>query len=156
MLDKEIKKCAFTGHRVLHEKIEIEGVERLLSSFLERGINVFYCGMAKGFDMLIAEQVLQKKRQYKNVRLIACIPYYGQEKNYTEEEKERYVQILKEADEKIYISQAYYKGCTLKRDRFMADEADILVAYLRKKTGGTAYTVQYFQKKYPYKEIVFL
>ena len=38
----------------------------------------------------------------------------------------------------------------------MADHADVLVCYLKKPTGGTAYTVKYFSKKYKEKEIVFL
>ena len=62
----------------------------------------------------------------------------------------------KKADEKIYLAKDYYKGCMLTRDRFMADKADVMIAYCKKDTGGTAYTVRYFKKKYPLKEIIFL
>jgi hypothetical protein len=43
-----------------------------------------------------------------------------------------------------------------KRDKYMADNADILIAYLKKPTGGTAFTVNYFTKKYPLKEKILL
>ena len=38
----------------------------------------------------------------------------------------------------------------------MADNADALIAYLEKDTGGTAYTVRYFQKTKPWGEIIFV
>ena len=38
----------------------------------------------------------------------------------------------------------------------MADRADVLVAYLKQNTGGTAYTVKYFQKKKPLNRVIFV
>ena len=100
--------------------------------------------------------VISLKRKYKNIRLIACIPCYNQEKNFSLQDKKRYAKILKKADEQILLSETYYKGCMQKRDKYMADNADILIAYLKKPTGGTAFTVNYFTKKYPLKEKILL
>ncbi len=90
------------------------------------------------------------------MKLIACIPCYGQEKRYSEEDKKRYAEILKKADEIVYVSEQYDRGCMFKRDRYMADNADTLIAYCKKTKGGTAYTVRYFTEKYPLKEKIFL
>ena len=62
----------------------------------------------------------------------------------------------KKVDEYILLSDIYYKGCMLARDRYMADQADVLLAYCKKETGGAAYTVRYFTKKYPEKEVIFI
>ncbi len=150
------ESCAFTGHRKIEENFDGQSLVDIINELIMNGVNTFYCGMATGFDLLAAETLLRMKESYPHVRLIACIPYYGQEEKYSETDKKRYVEIVKKADEQALISDRYYKGCMLKRDRYMADRADILVAYKRKDTGGTAYTVRYFQKKYPLKEIIFL
>ena len=42
------------------------------------GITNFYCGMALGFDMLAAEEVISLKVELPNLKLIAVIPYDGQ------------------------------------------------------------------------------
>ena len=154
MEQEKIKTCAFTGHRELEQCFDPSVVKKEIENLIERGVDTFFNGMALGFDMLTAEIVLLLKKKYKHIRLIVCIPYLGQEKYYGAEDKKRYVKILSKADEKVCLSDGYYKGCMLARDRYMADRADVLFAYCRKNTGGTAYTLSYFKNKYPLKEIV--
>ena len=154
--NKPIKNCAFTGHRELDESFSLEKLQKTVLELAKKGAENFFCGMAKGFDLFAAEAVLKIKENYPKVKLVACVPYYGQEKGYSQEDKKRYVNILKNCDFKITFADEYYKGCTLVRDKYMADNADVLVAYLKKEKGGTAYTVGYFNKKYPEKEIIFL
>lgn len=154
--NKKIKSCALTGHRDLPDDFDVEKLRKKLKDLIEKGVFIFYNGLAMGFDLLSAEILLSLKKEYKNVKIVACIPCLRQEKYYKEEDKKRYYQVLKDVDEKIILSEEYYKGCMLQRDKYMADKADVLLAYLKKETGGTAYTVKYFQKKYPFKEILFL
>lgn len=156
MLENQIKTCAFTGHRVVEEDFSLKTLKKEVENIVKRGVETFYVGMAMGFDLYAAEVVLSLKRKYKNLKLIACIPCYNQEKNFTLKDKKRYVKILKKVDEQTLISQTYYRGCMQKRDMYMADNADVLIAYLRKPTGGTAFTVNYFTKKYPFKEKIFV
>lgn len=151
---EKIKTCAFTGHRELEQNFDPRIVKKEIEKLIERGVDTFFNGMALGFDMLTAEIVLRLKKKYKDIRLIVCIPCLGQEKYYDTEDKKRYEKILSEADDKVCLSNGYYKGCMLARDRYMADRADVLFAYCRKNTGGTAYTLSYFKNKYPLKEIV--
>ena len=136
--------CVFTGHRELDGDFSVENLRKTIENFIKKGVNTFYTGMAKGFDLIAAEIVLEFKKKY-DVRLIACIPYYGQERGFTQEDKKRYACILKKCDEKVLISEFYYKGCLLQRNRYMADRSDCMIAYLKKKSGGTAYTVNYFK-----------
>ena len=149
------KACAFTGHRTLERDFSINHLKKEVEGLIvEKGVTIFYVGMAMGFDLCAAEIVLKLKKKY-DVKLVACIPHYYQEKYFSEKDKKRYVKILKACDEQIYISQEYYKGCLLKRNRYMCDRSNYLIAYLRKDEGGTAYTVNYF-KNNKQGEIIYL
>ncbi len=150
------KSCAFTGHRVLEKDFSVQALKREVKKLIERGVETFYCGLAPGFDLLAGEVVLYYKKKYDNVRLFACVPCKNQEKYYSANDKKRYLELIEKADEKVVLYEEYTKWCMLERDRYMADRADVLLAYLKKDTGGTAYTVNYFSKKYPLKEKVFL
>ena len=151
-----VKSCAFTGHRYLQEDFSLIELEETLRSLIERGVNTFYNGMAIGFDLLCAECVLALKKEFPQIRLIACLPCSNQERGYSKTDKLRYNDILCKVDEYVLLSEAYYNGCMLTRNRYMADRADVLVAYIRRKTGGTAYTVRYFEKSFPDREIILL
>ena len=47
------------------------------------------------------------------------------------------------ADEVIYVSETYSKGCMFERNRFMVDRASYCISYCTKKSGGSFYTVRY-------------
>ena len=153
---EEKTACAFTGHRELKDDFSPKKLEEAIIAQLEEGVRVFYNGMAMGFDLLAAEYVLECKKKYEDVKLIACIPCLNQEKYFSDKDKKRYVSVLKKCDEQVLVSESYYNGCMQKRDRYMVDRADVLITYCKKSKGGTAYTVRYFKKKYPKKPILFL
>lgn len=154
--EKKIKACAFTGHRALSEDFSEKQLKKQIEILIQNGVEIFYNGGAIGFDLISAKITLAYKKKYPHIKLIVCVPYYGQERYYTQEEKKEYGEICKKADEVYVLSEHYYKGCNLARDRYMADRADVLIAYLKKTAGGTAYTVSYFQKKYKNKEIIYI
>ena len=153
---KTRKFCAFTGHRTLDEDFSKGKLKREIKRLLEEGVHTFFGGMAMGFDLLAAELVLAFKKTYKDVKFIACIPCYNQEKSFPETDKKRYAEILKKADEQIVLADHYFNGCMQARDKYMADRADVLVAYCKKEKGGAAFTVKYFQKKKPLNEVIFI
>ena len=143
---KPFKSCVFTGHRQLDKDFSPKAMTDAIDQAVAQGVEIFYNGMAMGFDLLAAEYVLTLKKIHPCLKLIACIPCYGQEKAFPDEDKARYVAVLKRADEQVLLSQEYFRGCMQNRDRYMADRADMMIAYCRKKTGGAAYTVKYFSK----------
>lgn len=137
--------CAFTGHRVLNSDFDVNLLDRVILNLIKSGVNNFYCGMAKGFDIVAAESVLQYKKNY-DINLFACIPCTDQQEHYSLSDKNRYDRIIKRCDGEIILSNNYYVGCMYERDRFLVDNSDILVSYLRIKKGGTYYTVNYAKK----------
>lgn len=154
--EKRIKSCVFTGHRELGEDFSVRKLKKEIEKSILKGVEIFYNGMAIGFDLLSAECVLKFKKKYPHIKLFACIPCYGQEKNFSEKDKKRYVKIYNKADEKVILSENYYRGCMLVRDKYMAERADMMITYCKKEEGGTAYTVNCFQKFHPDGEIVYI
>ena len=150
------ESCLFTGHRELDESFDKNLLQESVENAVQNGVKTFYVGMAKGFDLLCAETVVKIKENYPFVKMIACIPCYNQEKSYSQADKKRYVELIKKADERVILSENYYRGCMQNRDRYMAEKGDMMICYCRKKTGGTAYTLSYFQKRKPTAKVIFL
>ncbi len=148
--------CTFTGHRELGEDFSARKLKRAIKKRMEEGVTVFLSGMAIGFDLIAAELVLELKKRFKEVKLIACVPCYGQERKYPAADKERYVELLQKADEVVTLSDHYFNGCMHARDRYMVDQADYLITYCKKDTGGTAYTVKYFLKTKDEENVTYL
>ncbi len=74
MIEKKITKVkatakavAFTGHREISHNHQEQVRERLKEAVLQairQGANKFYCGMALGFDMMAAEEVLSPQVEH--------------------------------------------------------------------------------------------
>lgn len=153
-------KLAFTGHRP--ESLPFGNdesdpcCERLKELLYDEIISkakdnytTFYSGAARGADIFFAEQVLRAKQNgYPNIQLVCVIPHEEQAASWSEAWRERYFALLEQADDTVLISAHYTRDCFHRRNRYMVDNADKLLAlYSGGATGGTAYTVQYARQK---------
>ena len=134
-------RCALTGHRALKDFDRGE-MEAAIDELIGKGYTTFYCGMAKGFD-LEALSYLMKKKETTHVRLEAFVPYPGQEKDFSEREQKRYRELLSKCDEVHFTSKQFYRYVENVRDKQMDEKADAVLAFLRRETGGTAFTVKH-------------
>ncbi|MGN0824127.1 MAG: SLOG family protein [Candidatus Coproplasma sp.] len=139
--------CAFTGHRNVRGDLDVNALTALIKSLIEKGVTTFYNGMARGFDLISAQCVLNLKKDYPLIKLIACVPCPNQEKYYNEEDRETYYKVLERCDEVKLLSDKYHKGCMLIRNRYMVDNSSYLIAYERGDDGGTEYTLKYAKDK---------
>lgn len=139
------ENCAFTGHRHNLNGLNLQLLDRVILNLVKGGTRNFYCGMAQGFDLAAAESVLSLKKDYP-VKLYACIPCPEQSESFTESNRLRYERILNDCDGQIILAPAYFKGCMQARDRFLVESCNVLVSFLRRKSGGTYYTVGYAKK----------
>ncbi len=142
----KLYSCALTGHRDLPPDFDKNALCYALEDLIKEGIGLFYCGMARGFDLSAFECLSVLKRKYP-VEIEACIPYAGQERGFSAEEKRKYLRFVGECTRKTVLSDHYYAGCLLARNRYMVDRADVVFAFCKEKTGGTAYTVNYAKTK---------
>ncbi len=136
--------CAFSGHRYGSDFSQTL-LDRIILNLIKSGTQNFYCGMAQGFDLTAAESVISLKKDYP-IKLFACIPCAEQSDSFSRADKIRYERILENCDGKIVLSPSYFKGCMHLRDRFLIDNCNVLVCFLRRKSGGTYYTVNYAKK----------
>ncbi|SFP81078.1 Uncharacterized SPBc2 prophage-derived protein YoqJ [Oscillibacter sp. PC13] len=153
--------CAFTGHRPSSYKFgydeehpdccKLKALMTLqIVSLIENGVTTFLSGMALGADIWGAEIVLACKKKYpqKNIRLIAALPCESQADRWSVEQRERYFNILEECDETVYLSRHYTRDCMFRRNRWLIDHANfVLAVYNGSAKGGTAYTVNYAHEK---------
>ncbi len=137
-----MKRCALTGHRVLPENFDKNALYDGLEELIRTGCDYFYCGMAEGFDLLALECLVALKQRYR-ITIEACIPFEGQEKHFSRENRALYRRLLDWCEQRTVIFPSYRGGCYLVRDRYMVDRADVLFAYCNRETGGAAYTVNY-------------
>lgn len=154
--EKTSKVCVFTGHRELGEDFSKKSLKTAVLEMISLGADTFLCGMAVGFDLAAAETVIALKKKHTSLKLVACIPCFGQEKYFSRTDQKRYLSLLKKADEKVILADSYYKGCMQVRDKYMAERADSMIAYCKKQEGGTAYTVRCFKRLHPDGKIIFL
>lgn len=142
--------CCFSGHRNIPEELQPElrkhvrdGIDYLYA----RGIKTFYAGGALGFDSLAAEAVISRRGEHGDIRLIIVIPCRNQTAKWSDADKAQYDRINREADEVICLAEHYFQGCMHQRNRYMVDHSQVCICYLKKQTGGTAYTVRYAQER---------
>ncbi len=149
VFERDIAVC-FSGHRSV-PAAEAEIIRKRLDAQIGRcvadGKYVFICGGAVGFDMMAAEEVIRVRMTQPDVRLILALPCHDQTATWNNTSVLRqYKAILSLANDVIYISKFYETGCYHARNRWMADHSSVCIAYLKKQSGGTYFTVDYAAK----------
>lgn len=143
------KTCCFTGHRAIEPASCLtiqKNLEKKISALIREGYIHFGSGGALGFDLLAADTVLSLKKLFPQIQLSMVLPCHDQDRYWSEHQRSRYYRVLSSADEVVYTSASYYKGCMFKRNRYLVDSADCVLAYLAHNSGGTKYTVDYANK----------
>lgn len=141
--------CCFTGHREINDDDAAMLKSNLLNTvvaLVNQGILYFGVGGALGFDMYAAETVIELKKTYPSIRLILVLPCRDYDKYWNDSQKSRYLIIKQNSDKIIYVGEKYHVGLMQKRNRHLVDHSSVCVAYVRKTTGGSAYTVKYALK----------
>ncbi len=138
--------CAFSGHRqiyTMHSDTLLPLLSETVDTLISSGVERFCSGGAMGFDLLSAELILEKKRNGANISLSMILPCRDQADRWPAATRRRYDEVLRNADEVIYISDDYNQFCMHLRNRRLVDEADILLCYLVREASGTAFTRNY-------------
>lgn len=138
--------CCFTGHRKLPKsqiEVILKNLDRAVEDLISHGVNTFISGGALGFDQIAVSLIVAKKETRQDVRLVFALPCKNQDKFWNKEQKRLYRDLLAEADEVIYVSEEYYDGCMIKRNRYMVDCSDYCVCAMLYPRSGTGHTVRY-------------
>ena len=143
--------CCFTGHRpekLIYSENEIKILlEKAIDNAIANGYSTFITGMAPGTDIYAAEIVPEKKKYNASLHLICAIPHPGFEKRKNKHDEERYQNILKKADYIKIICNHYFKGCYQRRNEFMVDHSNLVIAIWNGLPSGTKNCIDYAERK---------
>lgn len=136
-------KCTSTAYKSYQQAVKSKVAE-----LVARGFTVFVVGMAQGADMDFAEAVLAQRQKGAEIVLEAAIPCPDQTKGWGIKEKMRYKAILKKCAEKTLVSDTYHNACMQKRNMYMVDRSDLVIAIWNgERHGGTWNTISYAKKQ---------
>lgn len=131
--------CSFCGHRIvtdysLEEKIYI----KVLDLVMNKNCTIFYSGGMGEFDMLCERVVRRIKKKYPYIKLCRIIYKY----------KTDLKAVRSLVDEIIIpdLTNVHYKKAIVMRNRWMVEEADMILCYIHKSYGG-AYTMMKYAEK---------
>ena len=135
--------CTFAGHREIFErdierqiKIAIEGILPEDNTF------VFYSGDMGEFDKKCSSAVRSIKRCHPelDISLVAVLPYMMNRINTNRDYYEAYFDdILIPAE----LADVHYKAAISRRNQWLVDHSDYLIAYVYRDFGGAYTTLNY-------------
>lgn len=128
----------FCGHKDLAKEAQVkEKLEAVIASLIEEGASEFYLGGYGSFDSMAAKTVREMKKTHPEAQGILVIPYMDRDYN-----KELY-------DGSIYppLENTPLRFAISKRNEWMVDQADVVVAYVTHDWGGASKTLEYAQRK---------
>ncbi len=147
MENEKAKSVAFTGYREAKIKNVITRQKLLQELYIaikkaySDGCRTFYTGMSDGFDMLAATAVIEFRGEQSDVRLVAVVPFKGQEEKFSSEDKTLYASTLSNADEIITLAEKFeHNDQYLRRNDLLLERSGYLICFYDGKVGGTMYT----------------
>ena len=135
---------SFCGHsNCLFSDEEKEKLKQLLIKEIRKNPTCkFYLGGYGDFDSLCLRTLRELKKEFQDIELIFITPYL--DKNYSKLEFAKY-----HYDDVIFppLENVPRKFAILKRNEWMVEEADLVIAYVMHSWGGAAKTLEYAKRK---------
>ena len=128
--------CLFSDE----EKYELK--QLLIKEIRKNPTCKFYLGGYGDFDSLCLRTLRELKKEFQSIELIFITPYI--DKNYSKLEFAKY-----HYDDVIFppIESVPRKFAILKRNEWMVDSTDLVIAYVKYSWGGAAKTLEYAKRK---------
>lgn len=153
-----MNKCCFTGHRPKdlpwgydEDKESFIEFKKALEFVIDKAIlnsyTYFITGMAEGFDTIALELLIEKRKSNPNIFIEGAIPCKNQEIKWKKESQERYKKNLKKLDKITILQQTYTSDCMLKRNDYMLEKSDLVIACYKGGFGGTGSTITKAKKQ---------
>lgn len=128
----------FCGHKdCLGDKALSANLRAAILALINEGADYFLLGGYGQFDSLAARTVRELKTQYPNIHSTLVLPYLNREYNSDLYDDTTYPP-LEEVPARFAISR---------RNEWMVDNADVVVAYVTHDWGGAATSLQYAKRK---------
>lgn len=131
-------KITFCGHGDVADRSDIEQwLQTVCSELISQGADEFYLGGYGDFDNLCAAVMRDQKKNHPNIRLILVFPYLN-------------CNMMTEGyDETVYppLESVPKRFAISRRNEWMVQKSDVVVAYVIHGWGGAARTLEYACRK---------
>ena len=138
----DIYRVTFAGHRIIYGCRSLEDeLEKIVKRILKNKDYVeFYLGRNGDFDILVASAVKRAQKAFDNKSSLILV------QPYTTKDDEYYANFY---DEIIYPldRKTYHKAAITKRNEWMVDQSDMIIAFVTNDFGGAAATLRYAESK---------
>ena len=139
--------CTFAGHREIFEQNIEEQIRIVIESILMTDSKfVFYSGNMGEFDKKCSSAVRYAKRSHPelDISLVAVLPYMM---NCINTDRDYYNDCFDDIIIPVELAGVYYKTAILRRNKWLVDHCDFLIAYVYHEFGGAYTTLKYAVQK---------
>ena len=137
---------SFFGHSEMSIDQSLkERLTEVIEDCIKKGADTFYCGHYGDFDCACARVVKELKSKYPNITSIFITPYIIE--GY--KERNEWVMESKLYDGSIYpeLESVPLRFAISKRNEWMVEQSDIVIAYVSHGWGGSATALRYAKRK---------
>lgn len=127
----------FCGHREVQEPERVrKWLYETVEGLIVEGVDCFFLGGYGQFDSMAADVVRELRDKYPHIRSVLVLPYLDREYD------------ASGYDESIYppIENVPRRYAISRRNEYMVDAADIVVAYVIYGFGGASTTLKYAKR----------
>jgi uncharacterized phage-like protein YoqJ len=146
------KLHGYNIHSQVYDGIRTE-IQRCLDKLVQESGEtelVAYSGMALGIDQIFVEELIKYNTAHleEHFKIVAAIPFKGQECKWPVSSQKFYHNLLRYCDEIVYVSDPGYATWKMqKRNEYMVDHVDHVLAVWDGSAGGTGNCVSYAKQQ---------
>ena len=129
----------FCGHRTVYDQEMVAvWLHKTVEELIHEGADCFYLGGYGQFDAIAASVIKRQKERYPQIRSVLVLPYLDRNSD------------ADQYDESIYppLETTPKRFAIAKRNEYMIEAADCVVAYVIHEFGGAYSTLRYAQRKH--------
>ena len=139
--------CTFAGHREVYQTKISDKLDEALAKIIETDDSfIFLVGGMGDFDGMCSSAVRRAKKKHpdKRISLELVLPYLTSELNKSKEYYETYFDDVIVPSE---LAGVHYKSAITKRNRWMVEQSNWIIAFVYRDFGGAYTTLRYAEKK---------
>lgn len=128
----------FCGHSEIYDEGKVKHwLMKVTEDLILNGAKIFYLGGYGSFDGLVKSVLIKHKKEYTHIELILVIPYINHKLS------------VEGYDCTLYppLETTPRRLAIIKRNEWMVEQSDIVVAYVTHNWGGAAATLNYANRK---------
>lgn len=132
--------CTFFGHRDAPDSVKRELYDVLECLIENKNANCFFVGNQGKFDVMVIECLKKLKEEHPHIKCTVVLAYFPQGKRKTEYEN---------CFDTLYpeeLENTPYRFAVLKRNKWLVENSDLVVTYVKHYWSGAAQSREYALK----------